>query len=139
MKQFESSCFSVLWLVLSDHVDKVDLVFHAWFFIAPFLQLPGLSIARLINDGVSGSKDVWVLNNATFWSLEIRENVSIESSAQASDFITIFITSLQHNPLSIVGDCQAVIREDELCSSSWQLIHLDNQLSLGVVFRSFVW
>lgn len=105
--------------------------------IATFLQLPGLSIARLVNYSVGGSEDVWVLNNAALWSLEIRENISIESSAQASDFITIFITSLQHDPLSIVGDRQAVIREVELCSSTWQLIHLGNQQSFVVEFGSF--
>jgi hypothetical protein len=110
----------------------VNLVLHARLFIATFLQLPGLSIARLVNDSVSGSEDVWVLNNTAPWSFEIRQNISIESSTQTSDFVTIFITSLQHNPLSIVGDRQAVIREVELCSSTWQLIHLGNQHSFGV-------
>jgi hypothetical protein len=103
-----------------------------------FLQLLGLCIARLFNDCISGSEDVWVLNNAALWNFEVRESISIESSAQAPDFIAIVITSLQHNSLSIVGDRQAVVREVEFCSSTWQLVHLDNQHSFVIKFRGFV-
>jgi len=100
--------------VFTDDVDVINFVFDTRFISDAFLHLPARCITRLICDRICSCEYFRVPNNAVLWCHEICDGISIEGAAQATDPIPIFVTGLQQDSHTIVGDREALVREGEL-------------------------